>query len=896
MAAPENREGIPIYRRNGSKLSVNRAIAFLVAGLMLLQAAVWLPASAEEIGGQAHEVGLYLWSESGEGKLHTWTTGDHGSDGTTVSIPSGSSLFFALHQPLRTDLPVDSYNAPERGFFIELYVNTAVFQSSHLNIKVRDGTSPTGGAILASGEMDVSGGIGNPSSDDQEDEELYWEDSLGPSYTFDSGHYIVVELENDGGSDVNLGLDTGTDGDTPSRLVVKTNPVRDITVLTEAFNLETSDDDDRQATDHFEPNLPAELARAFFSGTALNAFGAYDVASIRVQVDDPDGEELFDSELAPTDRGDGDGTVEFDDITWNYNDLDQPGAKQTGSGAYTVRVSAVDQQGHGYWVELQVEMGEYGVYLWTDERQQSVAVGGSVSYQLTVRNSGDSSDSFDLQPSDTSSNWTVEPQSWSSGNLAPGGTETVTFSVSVADSTEMVGRYATVSILATSQNSPSSQKQTFDLETKTVVGAEFMVGLYFEEGTQHAPSSEVDAVAGNWNDFELRVANLGQATDSVDLEWSSSLLDWDVEFEYDGERNLGITINGLPREEDGEHVANVTVWVRPAEGGDVDTSTIQLKGTSQGNATKTSTATLEVSRTFGLSLNVAGGGSMIYANLQPGGTQTVHLSLYSAIEGDHDVQLYVEDLPLGWSAQYKDGGETVTQVTISEGESMPLDLLVTAGNSATYQEGGYPVVAVAEDLHGSPPPRGRQDLTFNLALQDDLFQVTAAKYRAAIEPGGSYEFTLELHNPLNADDTYQLQAPSVPQGWQVSFPDGNLIAVGAGRSGEATVRITASDEVRHGDSEKILVTITSSVTSHRVEKTLTLEVEQGFGGRLTATLGDLWYVFVLLGLVMAVGAAMYYRSEEWDGEEWEDEEDDESASAPPLPAAESSGDDWDDWD
>ena len=47
---------------------------------------------------------------------------------------------------------------------------------------------------------------------------------------------------------------------------------------------------------------------------------------------------------------------------------------------------------------------------------------------------------------------------------------------------------------------------------------------------------------------------------------------------------------------------------------------------------------------------------------------------------------------------------------------------------------------------------------------------------------------------------------------------------------------------------------------------------------------------------MAVGAAMYYRSEEWDDEEWEDEEDDESASASPLPAAESSGDDWDDWD
>ena len=69
MAPPENREGIPIYRWNGSKLPVSRAIAFLVAGLMLLQAAAWLPASAEEIEEQAHEVGLYLWSESGEGKL-----------------------------------------------------------------------------------------------------------------------------------------------------------------------------------------------------------------------------------------------------------------------------------------------------------------------------------------------------------------------------------------------------------------------------------------------------------------------------------------------------------------------------------------------------------------------------------------------------------------------------------------------------------------------------------------------------------------------------------------------------------------------------------------------------------------------------------------------------------
>ncbi|MDP6847135.1 MAG: hypothetical protein QF366_05830, partial [Candidatus Poseidoniia archaeon] len=408
-----------------------------------------------------------------------------------------------------------------------------------------------------------------------------------PSYTFDSGHYIIVELENDGGSDVNLGLDTGTDGDTPSRLVVKTNPVRDITVLTEAFNLETSDDDDRQATDRFEPNLPAELARAFFSGTALNAFGAYDVKSVRVQVDDPDDEELFDREVTPTDRGDGSGTVEFDDITWNYNDPEQPAAMHTGSGDYTVRVSAVDQQGHFYWVELQVEMDEYGVYLWTEERQQTVAVGGTTTYQLTVYNSGAESDSVVITPSETPSDWTVSPETWESGSLNPGGSDTATFTVEVANDVEMVGDSVVISFSAESQNAPSSQPKVFALTTTTTVGAEFMVGLYFEEGTQHVTATEVEAVTGKWNAFELRVANLGQVSDSIDLSASGQLPDWDVEFEYDGDRDSGITIDGLPREEDGNHVANVTVWVRPAEGGGEDTSSIQLKGTSQSNTTKT---------------------------------------------------------------------------------------------------------------------------------------------------------------------------------------------------------------------------------------------------------------------------------------------------------------------
>ena len=165
-------------------------------------------------------------------------------------------------------------------------------------------------------------------------------------------------------------------------------------------------------------------------------------------------------------------------------------------------------------------------------------------------------------------------------------------------------------------------------------------------------------------------------------------------------------------------------------------------------------------------------------------------------------------------------------------------------------------------------------------------------------PGEEHSFTLEIDNLGNTNDNYTLQAPSVPSGWRVSFydSDGNsvgVLPVEAGRTELVKVRVTASDEVRNGDSESITVTATSDFSRNQEELTFTLEIEEGFGARLSRTLVDLWYVFVLLGLLMAVGAAIFSRSEKWDDdEEWEDE-DDEPSSAP---AADSAGDDWDDWE
>ena len=251
-----------------------------------------------------------------------------------------------------------------------------------------------------------------------------------------------------------------------------------------------------------------------------------------------------------------------------------------GKGMYAVRVAAIDQQGNEFYVDKSIQMDAYGVYLNTPETQQSVAVGGDVSYQILVRNSGDENDKFTIEPSETSDNWVVSPQSWTSNTLSPGEEQSITFTVSAADSTEMVGKNTIVVFTGRSENSVTPVN--FDLETKTSVGAAYEISMYFDDPNsgQAVTSLSTNGVAGDWNQYQLSIANQGQATDSVQLISQEVPADWEIKFEYNDLNDGTIIVSDIPRLGDGYNVANVTVWAKPAQGGDIDTASIKLIGIS----------------------------------------------------------------------------------------------------------------------------------------------------------------------------------------------------------------------------------------------------------------------------------------------------------------------------
>ncbi len=847
----------------------------------------WAPAVAEEVTGQEQDVSLYLYSENGIGKLHTRETGSHG-DTDEVQIQPGGNVFFALNYSLQDDLLAKSYRS-DIGFHIYLYANSADWNAAHLNIFVRDGTTMTNGELIASGDINIPTAL---QSSNEVHVDIPWEDGYGPEYNFNMDHFIVLELENDGTNAVNLELDTGKSGDSPSRLITSTNPVTDIEVITESYNLETSDIEDKLATTNFDPNLPSDLSKMFVSGEALNAFGTYDITKFQVTVFDSDENEIFTGEKEIEEPDQSTGTNIFDDIVWNYNDPTDPDSNHDGKGTYTIQVAAIDQQGNEFSLDKQIQMDAYGVYLSTPEPEQSVAVGGEVEYQIFVLNSGDEMDSFTVEPSETSDNWVVSPETWTSNSLGPGDEQVVTFTISAADSTEMVGKNTVVVFTAQSQNSVTPTN--FDLETKTSVGAEYELSLYFDDpdSGQAVSTLNTKGVAGEWNQYSLSIANQGQDTDSAQLIAQSVPPDWEIRFEYGELYDGSIIVDGIPRQGEGSNVVNVTVWAKPAQGGETETANIQLIGISQGNTTKSDTAILSLTRTFGLVLSVVPQGSSgIFVNKQAGESFNIDMLLESSVEDEHTIRLDVEDFPSGWSYNYKDeNGATVTEVTLAGGESKGLDLQVTVGSQASYNEAGYQFKAVASAITDSNLA-GRQPIEVFLKLTEG-FTFSSLKYKQEMGPGDSYTFQLNIVNNANGDDTFTVSAPSVPSGWRVVFPEGATVDVPAGSSRTIPIQITASDDSRDGDTETIEVSIRSELTNQVKKQSFVVEVQQGFTDKLVTAFSDLWYIFAFLGLILAVGFVTYSRR---DDDDWEYDDDEEEEDESPQPQGNDADDDWDDW-
>ena len=88
-----------------------------------------------------------------------------------------------------------------------------------------------------------------------------------------------------------------------------------------------------------------------------------------------------------------------------------------------------------------------------------------------------------------------------------------------------------------------------------------------------------------------------------------------------------------------------------------------------------------------------------------------------------------------------------------------------------------------------------------------------------------------------------------------------------------------------------MISVSSQLANQEQEQNFVIEVKQGFTGRLSQALTDLWYIFIFLGLIIVIGTVTYYRQEDYD---WDEDYSDGTDTAVPR-TEESSDDEWDDW-
>ena len=843
---------------------------------------------AEAVNAESEIIGLYFTEPDNSPEFHTIRPSADFEDRETIVIgpTGGTSETIATIESFATDLEIEPYNsAAGDAFKILLYaeVDENTGGPRDIEIKVFDSDTPDGTSesdmIAYTDSCSIKTrevGFGDPEPNGEDENECDipisgdGEDcdglSFGTSYTFCSGNYLVMEIVNEGDFDVYISIDSE---ETPSHLLTIAAPVKDITIDTFSLDLNSNSDLERVATTYFEPNLPDDKAKMFFSGTVTDSFGGYDVRDVLIKVTDSSDSEVFSETVEVSlSEEDVDGAVVYGEITWDY-------LGDVNAGIYTVhaevRTHASDPENEDdyyYSVSSPITMEEYGAYVHSDVTEQGITEDGYVDYSVSVVNSGDNSDSFEITADGAPSGWSVNPLSDNTGSLSAGQEYTTSFRVTLEDS----NTNNEIAVILFTAHSNGDDDVSFSLTTTTTIGEGYDVEVMFENGE----TSGHDALANEWNAFSLQVMNEGLSRDTIRLTSTSSNNLWGLEFEYAGDRSTILDIVDI----DAKSNVTVTVWIQPSPAGNQDTNQFTIEGVSDNMSDARYSVSFYVERYFQIDLDATSGSE--YLDMSAGGTREVSFTITSNVEGTNTFELSTENLPSGWSTDF-DGLANGDSITLNEGQTEVFKLSVTLSQQAVYTDNGYEIrVKVIHQDDSSI--FSQQILTFNIQ-KITTFQVAATVTKATVAPDESFTFTLEIDNQGNVDSTFVVSALSVPSGWRVTFPDGSSIPISAGSTSSVQVEIASSADSKNGDSEIITIVVsrTDADGTSEQSKDFTIDVEDAFGGRLMSTIEDTWYVFVFLILVIVVGVSSL-RSADSD-EDWDEDREEkptQQAAAPPV--------------
>jgi uncharacterized membrane protein/tRNA(Leu) C34 or U34 (ribose-2'-O)-methylase TrmL len=405
----------------------------------------------------------------------------------------------------------------------------------------------------------------------------------------------------------------------------------------------------------------------------------------------------------------------------------------------------------------------YGVALSVDKLSQFVNETKNASYILTIKNTGNRADTFNLtliNPRADTATLSLSP--YITANLSAGGSETVLLNVSDAEG----GTYE-VKVIAESQNDPSKK----DSITTTTYVLSYGVVIT-------ADSTSKTAYVGNSTTYSLTVKNTGNTGDTFNLALSSQ-----TGLDYASLSNSSLTLAAGAAGE-------VTLSVNAYTGG---TYWARVNATSQGNSSKsasvTVTTTFQLALRYGVDMTISPTSKEVERN--EAAVYTV-----SVINTGNKVDTYnITATPVGTigtgSLTISPGGTASTTLTVNRTDITTYTSIVTAASSnASVTKSVSTTVIPAVSLKATPTSRA-------------LYLGNESTFTLTIKNIGTMSHTYNL-SVTNTSDTAVLSTSSVSLAKGISADV--ILRMNDSDPGIYTATVTATDSVYSIKTTSVLVT------------------------------------------------------------------------------------------
>ncbi len=407
-----------------------------------------------------------------------------------------------------------------------------------------------------------------------------------------------------------------------------------------------------------------------------------------------------------------------------------------------------------------------GVVLTPETAAQSGGPGTAVTYTLTVENTGDLADTFDIT---LDSLWPGTPTVTEIA-LAPDATGTFDVVVTVPAGA-LAGAADTATVTVTSQ---SDDTATDSAALTTTASAVYGVSL-----TPATAAAAGDP--GTQVGYTLTVANTGNTLDDFTLAADGA--DWTTLI-------VPTTLTDLAPGDTAEVSVTVTI---PAGAGSGEFDDVGITVTSGGDPTVSAGAVLTTTanQVAGVTLTpeTAAGSGL------PGTSHTYTLTVENTGNAADVFDVAVESI---WTST-----PSVTEITLAAGFTGNFDVVVTIPAGALAGAADTATVTVTSQADDTAADSAALTTTASAVRGVAITPTTMAGWGL---PGQEVLYLLTVHNTGNIDDTYLISANG---SWDLATDPATAINVAAGSTAVLRVTITVPLDAADGDVDTAVVAVIS---------------------------------------------------------------------------------------